>query len=43
MHFLHPILIAVLLPGNYNFRRHPEFATRAINTIHYGSESLSFL
>ena len=28
---------------NYNLRRHPEFASRAINTVHYGSESLSFL
>ena len=30
-------------PLNYNLRRHPEFASRAINTVHYGSESLSFL
>ena len=43
MHFLQPNLITVLLPGNYNLRRHPEFATRAINAIHYGSESLSIL
>ena len=28
---------------NYNIRRHPEFALRAINTVYYGSESLSFL
>ena len=28
---------------NYNLRRHPEFASRAIHTVHYGSESLSFL
>ena len=28
---------------NYNLRRHPQFASRAINTVHYGSESLSFL
>ena len=28
---------------NYNLRRHPEFASRTINTVHYGSESLSFL
>ena len=28
---------------NYNLRLHPEFASRAINTVHYGSESLSFL
>ena len=27
---------------NYNLRRHHEFASRAINTVHYGSESLSF-
>ena len=43
MHFLQPNLITVVLPGNYNLRRHPEFVSRAINTIHYGSESLSFL
>ena len=23
---------------NYNLRSHPEFASRAINTVHYGSE-----
>ena len=23
---------------NYNLRCHPEFASRAINTVHYGSE-----
>ena len=28
---------------NYNLGRHPEFASRAISTVHYGSESLSFL
>ena len=28
---------------NYNLRRHPEFTSRAINTVNYGSESLSFL
>ena len=28
---------------NYNLRRHPEFASRAINTVHYGSELQSFL
>ena len=28
---------------NYNLRRHPEFASGAINTVHYGSELLSFL
>ena len=28
---------------NYNLRRHPEFALRAINTVHYGSELLNFL
>ena len=28
---------------NYNLRRHPEFASRAINIVYYGSESLSFL
>ena len=28
---------------NYNLRRHPEFASRAINTVHCSSESLSFL
>ena len=28
---------------NYNLRRHPIFASRAINAVHYGSESLSFL
>ena len=28
---------------NYNLRRYPEFASRAIDAIHYGSESLSFL
>ena len=28
---------------NYDLRRHPEFASRAINSVHYGSESLSFL
>ena len=28
---------------NYNLHPHPEFTSRAINTVHYGSESLSFL
>ena len=28
---------------NYSLRRHPEFVSRAINTVHYGSESLRFL
>ena len=28
---------------NYNLHCHPEFASRAIDTVHYGSESLSFL
>ena len=28
---------------NYNLRRRCEFASRAINIAHYGSESLSFL
>ena len=28
---------------NCNLRRHHEFASRAINTVHYGSRSLSFL
>ena len=28
---------------NYNLRRHPEFASRTINTVHYGSESRSSL
>ena len=28
---------------NYNLRRYPEFASRAVDRIHYGSESLSFL
>ena len=28
---------------NYNLGRQPEFALRAINTVHSGSESLSFL
>ena len=28
---------------NYNLRRHPEFASRAINTVHYSSELQSFL
>ena len=35
-----------VFPGNYglnyNLRRHLQFALRAINTVHYGSESLSF-
>ena len=43
MHFLRPSLITVILPGNYNLRRHPEFSSRAVNAVHYGSESLSFL
>ena len=30
-------------PLNYNLRCHPEFASRAINTVHYGPELLSFL
>ena len=28
---------------NYSLRRHPEFVSRAVNTVHYGSESLRFL
>ena len=28
---------------NYNLRRHPEFASRAIKTVHYRLESPSFL
>ena len=28
---------------NYNLHRHPEFASTAINAVHYGLESLSFL
>ena len=28
---------------NYNLHRYPEFASRAINAVHYGLESLSFL
>ena len=28
---------------NYDLGRRPEFASRAINTVHYGSESLRFL
>ena len=28
---------------NYNLRCHPEFVSRTINTVHYGSELLSFL
>ena len=28
---------------NYNLRRHPEFASREIDTVDCGSESLSFL
>ena len=28
---------------NYSIRRHPEFVSRAVNTVHYGSESLRFL
>ena len=28
---------------NYNLHRHPEVASRAIDTVHYGSESQSFL
>ena len=28
---------------NYSLRRHSEFVSRAINTVHYGSESLRFL
>ena len=28
---------------NYNLRRHPEFTSGAINTVHYGSELLRFL
>ena len=27
---------------NYNLCRHPEFASRAINTVRYGSELLNF-
>ena len=42
-----PQIMNEVFPGNftlnYNLRRHPEFASRAINTVHYGSESLSFL
>ena len=42
----HQIINEVFLRNyalNYNLRRHPEFASRAINAVHYGSESLSFL
>ena len=42
----HQIINEVFLRNyalNYNLRRHPKFASRAINTVHYGSESLSFL
>ena len=28
---------------NYHLRRRPGFSSRAINTVHYGSESLHFL
>ena len=28
---------------NYNLCGHPEFTSRAIDTVHYASESLSFL
>ena len=28
-------------PLNYNLHRHPEFASRTINTVHYGFESLT--
>ena len=42
-----PPVMNEVFPRNYaliyNLRRHPEFASRAINTVHYGSESLSFL
>ena len=30
-------------PLNYNLLCHPEFVSRAVNTVNYGSESLSFL
>ena len=37
-----PQIMNEVFPGNYalnyNLRRHPEFASRAINTVHYGSE-----
>ena len=29
--------------SNYNLRRDPQFASRAVNTVHYGSEPLDFL
>ena len=42
-----PQIMNEVFPRNcasiYNLRHHPEFASRAINTVHYGSESLSFL
>ena len=38
-----PQIMNEVFPRNcasiYNLRRHPEFASRAINTVHYGSES----
>ena len=42
-----PQIIGEVFPRNcalnYNLRRHPEFASRAINAVHYGLESISFL
>ena len=42
-----PQIMNEVFPRNYtvnhNLRRHPEFASGAINTVQYGSESLSFL
>ena len=42
-----PQIMNEVFPRNYtliyNLRRHPEFASKAINTVHYGSESLSIL
>ena len=43
---VHQIMNEVFLRNytlNYNLRRHPEFPLRVINTVHYGSESLSVL
>ena len=43
---VHQIMNEVFLRNytlNYNLRRHPEFPSRVINTVHYGSESLSVL
>ena len=37
-----PQIMNEVFPGNYalnyNLRRHPKFASRAINTVHYSSE-----